>query len=177
MFVQYQITRVICYTYLIWIRSKISGRLWMRALSITMTEFGRGKGCIWSSRCETNSWNRDAVKDPSTILAKMIPSRLNAGSNEYLTNQINYWWRVYKSSNWTLPAPTNKESISDCSLTWYCPGFSTNTCSTIKWALVNKDSLFWSILGTILVTKKGPFVLISFKGIPRKLMVIREPFN
>lgn len=58
--------------------------LWMRQLSITMTEFGAGKGCIWSSSPLMKSSKRAVLNDPSTMFAYNMPLRDKAGRTEYL---------------------------------------------------------------------------------------------
>jgi len=72
-------------TYRARIISWIKGLLWMRQLSITITEFGPGKGSTWSSKFWMNMANVSAWNDPSTISQCRIPfSKDMAGSTENL---------------------------------------------------------------------------------------------
>ena len=61
--------------YRAWMSSWISGCLWIMQSSITMTEFGAGKGCIKSSNRLINFVNVCVQKDPSTTLQCKMPSR------------------------------------------------------------------------------------------------------
>ena len=66
-------------------RFVISGLLWIQQLSITITEFGEGKGCIQSRVLSMNLWNVVVSKAPSMMSQWSTPSSSDsAGSTEYL---------------------------------------------------------------------------------------------
>lgn len=64
--------------------SIISGSLWIFALSMTMTEFAAGYGCMHSSKSPMNCLNVSAVNAPGIILHHRMPDKPSAGSIEYL---------------------------------------------------------------------------------------------
>lgn len=64
--------------------SMISGDLWMEQLSMTMTDFGAGNGCIFRRRSLMKAMNNSALKEPSMIVHSIMPSRVIAGKIEYL---------------------------------------------------------------------------------------------
>ena len=73
--------------------SKISGALWIRQLSMMITEFGCGNVDIQSRSSKMKDINKGVSKDPLTMLQCIIPFKERAGSIEYLkqhVRQINY---------------------------------------------------------------------------------------
>ena len=76
--VVHSLAHVICSAtmyYLASIKSWMSGCLWILQLSITITEFRAGYGCMLSSKHSTN-WVKVSVQnDPSTISQCRMPSK------------------------------------------------------------------------------------------------------
>ncbi len=64
----------------------------MAQLSITMTEFGAGNGCIFPRRSLMNIVKSSVLKEPSMIMHSIMPSRVIAGRIEYLAIQISSYF-------------------------------------------------------------------------------------
>ena len=78
------VTRFDLETYRASIISRISGDLWILALSMIMTELGAGYGCISLRSPLRNALKSGVVKEPSTILQDRTPVMDIAGNIEYL---------------------------------------------------------------------------------------------
>lgn len=150
--------------------STTSRFLWIRALSMTTTEFLPGNGSILVKSSRMNVWKSGFVKEPSTIFAHIIPSKDKAGSNEYLS--ATFKKGVWVNIDWKIrhtPSPTDKKALPNSSLTRKCPCPSTDACSTVKWTFVYKYCLLGCIVVSIVDAKHGPFGLIPFKGFAGEL--------
>ncbi len=69
-------------------RSRICCALWIAQLSMTMTDFAAGNGCMLPKRSSTNCVNSSVLNEPSTIIHSMMPSSVIAGRIEYLLHEI-----------------------------------------------------------------------------------------
>ena len=118
----------------------ISRSLCMRQLSITITDFGAGKGFIWSSKLWMNCIKSSISKEPLWILQWIIPSRVSAGTMEYLWN--NSWWALgTKDYIELIPFSPYKERMPNNTLSFQGPGILMESRSTITGAFINKDKL------------------------------------
>ena len=120
----------------------MSGCLWIRQLSITITEFGAGNGCMLSRSPLINVVKDSMQKEPSTMLQCKNPSWSDrAGRTEKLYNsQYNQnGLMIY------LLSTTDKKCLAlhFGSSDW--PGTAAVGCSMIDGAFVNKDELIWRI--------------------------------
>ena len=120
----------------------MSGCLWIRQLSITITEFGAGNGCMLSRSPLINVVKDSMQKEPSTMLQCKNPSWSDrAGRTEKLYNsQYNQNGLVIY-----LPSTTDKKCLAlhFGSSDW--PGTAAVGCSMIDGAFVNKDELICSV--------------------------------
>jgi hypothetical protein len=57
-----------------------------------------------------------------------------------------------------------KKKIADSTLTTQCPRMTTDGRSTIKRALINKNSLLWGILYAVVVPEHCSLLFTSFKS-------------
>ena len=84
-------------------RFRMSGCLWMQWLTITITEFRVGNGCIWSRVCSMNLWNFAVSKAPSMMSQWRTPSRDSVRSTKYLEHESSFslcyaylwYWSTY----------------------------------------------------------------------------------
>ena len=123
-------------------RFKMSGCLWMQQLSITITEFGAGNGCIWSRVHSMNLWNFSVSKEPSMMSQWRTPSsRDSAGSTEYLEHENSFSLCYAHLWYWSAYLCPQQKGFSCGLRAMYSPCPTSVCCTTINSAFINKNEL------------------------------------
>ncbi len=109
--------------------STMSGDLWMRQLSMTMTELGPGNGFMCSRSVSINSANRAALYEPSTIDANRKPSRERAGKDREPMGMLVSYFAIRLEEEKTHRLPSYEERFANSSLAFDRPSASPVCCS------------------------------------------------